>query len=57
MEKNKVVEYPQGPVLRSLLFLIYINGQRCGINSLCKVFADDTSFFSKVYEWKVIKNH
>ena len=39
---------PQGSVLRPLLFLIYINDLPDGINSLCKIFADDTSLFSKV---------
>ena len=41
---------PQGSVLGSLLFLIYINDLPDGINSLCKMFADDTSLFSKVYD-------
>ena len=41
---------PQGSVLGPLLFLIYINGLPDGINSLCKIFADDTSLFSKVYD-------
>ena len=39
----------QGSVL-GLLFLIYINDLSDGINSLCKIFADDTSLFSKVYD-------
>ena len=39
----------QGSVLGPLLFLIYINGFPDRINSLCKMFADDTSLFSKVY--------
>ena len=39
---------PQGLVLGPLLFLIYINDLPDGINSLCKIFADDTSLFSKV---------
>ena len=39
---------PQGSVLGPLL--IYINDLPDGINSLCKIFADDASLFSKVYD-------
>ena len=41
---------PQGSVLGPLLFLIYINDLHDGINSLCKIFADDTYLFSKVFD-------
>ena len=41
---------PEGSVLGPPLFLIYINDLPDGINSLCKIFADDTSLFSKVYD-------
>ena len=41
---------PQGSVLGPLLFLIYINDLPDGINSLCEIFADHTSLFSKVYD-------
>ena len=39
---------PQGSVLGSLLFLIYINDLEKGIKSHIKFFADDTSLFSIV---------
>ena len=35
-------------LLGLLLFLIYINDLLNGIKSICKIFADDTSLFSKV---------
>ena len=39
----------QGSVLGPLLFLIYINHLPNGLVSICKIFADDTSIFSKVF--------
>ena len=41
---------PKESVLGSLLFLLHINDLPDGINSLSKIFADDTSFFAKFYE-------
>ena len=43
-------DVPQGLVLGPLLFLIYINDLPDGIASICKIFADDTSLFSKVLD-------
>ena len=40
----------QGSILGPFLFLVYINDLPDGINSLCKIFADDTSLFSRVSE-------
>ena len=40
---------PQESVLGPL-FLIYINDLPSGINSLCKIFADDQCLFSEVYD-------
>ena len=37
-------------MLGPLLFLIFINDLPDGITSLCNIFADDTSLFSKVYD-------
>ena len=39
---------PQGSVLGPLLFLIYINDLADGLKSICKIFSDDTSLFSKI---------
>ena len=46
--QNIYAGIPQGLVLGSLLFLIYINDLPDALTSMCKVFADDTSLFSKV---------
>ena len=40
---------PQGSVLGPLMFLIYINDLPDNIQSTCKIFADDTSLFSLVF--------
>ena len=46
--KNILAGVPQGSVLGPLLFLIYINDLLNEIESICKIFADDASLFSKV---------
>ena len=47
---------PQGSVLSLLLFLVYINDLPNGITSICKIFADDTSLFSKVIDTRNSQN-
>ena len=44
---NVTAGVPQGSVLETLLFLIYINDLPYEIRSSCKTFAGDTSLFSK----------
>ena len=46
--KNILAGVPQSSVLGPLLFLIYIHDLPNGIESICKIFADDTSLFSEV---------
>ena len=48
--QNIYAGVPQGSVLRPLLFLIYINDLPDGLTSMCTIFADDTSLFSKVID-------
>ena len=45
---NLLAGVPQGSVLGLLLFSIYINNLPDGLKSICKVFADDTSLYSKI---------
>ena len=41
---------PQGSALEPLLFPIDIDNLPNGLSSICKIFADDTSIFSKVFD-------
>ena len=41
--------FPQGSVSGPLIFLIYINDLPDRLTSICKIFADDTSLFPKVF--------
>ena len=41
---------PQGSILRPLLFLIYISNLPNGLESKCKLFADDTLLFSVAHD-------
>ena len=45
---NITAGVPQGSVLEPVLFLIHINDLPDEITSSCKIFADDTSLFSKI---------
>ena len=45
---NITAGVPQGSVFESVLFLIHINDLPDEITSSCKIFADDTSLFSKI---------
>ena len=45
---NVTAGVPQGSVLGPHLFLVYINDLPDEITSSCKIFADDTSLFSKI---------
>ena len=45
---NVTAGVPKSSVLEPLLFLVYINDLPDEITLSCKIFADDTSLFSKI---------
>ena len=47
---------PQRSVLGSLLFLMYINDLRGRTMSICKIFAEDTSRYSKFIDTRNSQN-
>ena len=47
---------PQGSVLGPLLFLIYMNDLVDNVSSEAKLFADDTSLFTVVYDVDIVAN-
>ena len=41
---------PQGSILRTLLFLVFLNDSGEKLNSSIRLFADDTSLYIVVYD-------
>ena len=48
--QNIYTGVPQGSVLGTHLFLVCINDLPVGLTLMCKIFADDTSLFSKIID-------
>ena len=57
MSGKKNTGVSEGSVLGPLLFLIHTNDLPDGLISICKIFADDTSLFSKVFNTNESANY
>ena len=53
---NVTTGVPQGSILGSLLFLIYINDLSEGCSTNAKLFADNTSLFSVIHDSQTSTN-
>ena len=48
--KHFLAGVPQGSILGPLFFLVYINDIPDGLQSIVKIFADDTSLFKLLFD-------